>query len=102
MKDELIRDCLVVGIEDVTLLERLQTDEALTLDKAKKLAHQREAVKEQQSILKKEETNLDYIKTKENMPGDNRRQLQKTKLMHLMWQTPSHKAELYSKRLDVL
>ena len=50
MKDELIRDCLVVGIEDVTLLERLQTDEALTLDKAKKLAHQREVVKEQQSI----------------------------------------------------
>ena len=47
MKDELIRDRLVVGIRDVTLSERLQTDEALTLEKAKKLARQREAVKEQ-------------------------------------------------------
>ena len=37
MKDELIRDCLVVGIKDITVLERIQIDEALTLDKAKKL-----------------------------------------------------------------
>ena len=66
MKEELIRDRLVVGIKDVTLSERLQMDEALTLDKAKKLVCQREAVKEQQSLLKREETNLDYTKSKEN------------------------------------
>ena len=40
MKDKLIRDDLVVGIRDVTLSERQQTDEALTLEKAKKLRHQ--------------------------------------------------------------
>ena len=52
-KEELIRDRLVVGIKDVTLSESLQMDEALTLDKAKKKVRQREAVKEQQSFLKR-------------------------------------------------
>ena len=66
MKEELIRDRLVVGIKDVSLSEKLQMDEALTLDKAKKLVRQREAVKEQQSFLKREETSLDYIKSKDN------------------------------------
>ena len=75
MKDELIRDCLVVGIRDVTLSERLQTDEALTLEKAKKLARQREAVKEQQSILKHDETNLDYIRGKGSTPKVSDKQL---------------------------
>jgi len=37
MRNELIRDRLVVGIRDVALSERLQTDENLTLDKAKKV-----------------------------------------------------------------
>ena len=45
MKEEMIRDRLVVSIKDATLSERLQMDEALTLDKAKKLVHQKEAVK---------------------------------------------------------
>ena len=37
MRDELIRDCLVVGIRDNLLSERLQMESELTLDKAKKL-----------------------------------------------------------------
>ena len=32
MKEELIRDCLVVGIRDAVLSERLQLDANLTLD----------------------------------------------------------------------
>ena len=74
MKDELIRDRLVVGIKDIALSERLQTDEALTLDKAKKLVRQREAVKEHQSILKREESNLDYVKSTENKSRTHQRQ----------------------------
>ena len=35
MKDELIRDRLVVGIRDLALSERLQLEPDLTLDKAK-------------------------------------------------------------------
>ena len=61
--------------KDVPLSERLQTDEALTLEKAKKLARQREAIKEQQSILKRDETNLDYIRGKGSTPKVSDRQL---------------------------
>ena len=46
LKEEMIRDRLVVGIRDSNLSERLQIDDALTLEKAKKLVRQREAVKE--------------------------------------------------------
>ena len=36
MKDETIRDCIVVGIRDRPLSEQLQLDAELTLEKAKK------------------------------------------------------------------
>jgi len=52
MKDELIRDRLVVGIRDNALSERLQMEPDLSLDKAKRLIRQREAVKEQQEALR--------------------------------------------------
>ena len=54
MKEELIRNRLVVGILDHALSERLQIEAELTLDKAKRLIHQREAVKEQQEVLKQD------------------------------------------------
>ena len=69
LKEEMIRDWLVVGMHDMALSERLQMDEILTLDKIKKLVHQREAVKEQQLFLKKDEITLDYVKQK---PGPSR------------------------------
>ena len=40
MKDELIRDRLVVGIRDKALSERMQMESALTLEKAKTLIRQ--------------------------------------------------------------
>ena len=40
MRDELIRDRLVVGIRDNALSERLQMETELTLDKAKRLIRQ--------------------------------------------------------------
>ena len=52
MKDEMIRDRLVVGIRDNALSQRLQLDADLTLEKAKKMVRQREAVGEQQQLLK--------------------------------------------------
>ena len=51
LKSEMIRDRLVVGILDKSLSERLQLDSALTLEKAKKIIRQREAVQEQQQVL---------------------------------------------------
>ena len=59
MKDELVRDRLVAGIKDNALPESLQMEAELTLDKAKWLIRQWEAIKEQQATLKlpiKEET----------------------------------------------
>ncbi len=43
LKDELIRDRIVVGIPDASLLEHLQMDLELKLEKAKRLLRQREA-----------------------------------------------------------
>ena len=51
LKDELIRDRIVIGIRDKALSERMQVDAHLTLDKAKREAQQREAVQEQQGLL---------------------------------------------------
>ena len=59
MKDLLIRDRLVVGIRDGALSERLQLESDLTLNKAKTLIRQREAVRGQQEILHNPQTKDD-------------------------------------------
>ena len=53
MKDEMIRDRIVVGIQYYSLSERMQMDSDLILDKAKRMVRQRVAVHEHQEILKK-------------------------------------------------
>ena len=52
MMDEMIRDRLVVGIQDATLSQLLQLDAELTLEKAKERVRQREAVAVEQKALK--------------------------------------------------
>ena len=52
MTEEMIRDRLIVGIKDRSLSEKLQLDPDLSLEKAKKMVRQREAVQEQQTQLK--------------------------------------------------
>ena len=48
----MIRDRLVVRIqEDISFSERMQMDADLTLEKAKKLVRQREAVQEHKELL---------------------------------------------------
>ena len=39
LKDEMVRDRVVVGIRDAALSQQLQIDAKLTLDKAKKKSH---------------------------------------------------------------
>ena len=51
LKEEMVRNCIVVGIHDSALSERLQLDSELTLEKAKKLVWQKEAVHEHQQFL---------------------------------------------------
>ena len=68
MTTEMIRDRLVVGIRDAALSQRLQLDADLTLEKAKKMIRQREAVEEQQQVLKGagEASSLDGIQFRRN------------------------------------
>lgn len=55
LKEEMIRDRLVVGIKDHALSERLQLDSKLTLTKAITKIRQNEEIKKQQPILQKEQ-----------------------------------------------
>ena len=64
----MIRDRLVVGIRDKSLSERLQMESDLTLEKAKKLIRQSEAVQQQQGILKTSNETLESV-TKRNANG---------------------------------
>lgn len=52
LREELIRDRIVVGIRDKSLSEKLQLEANLTLDKAVNVARQKETVRKQQSILR--------------------------------------------------
>ena len=53
LKDDLLRDRIVVGIRDKAVSQRMQLDSNLTLEKAKRLATQSAAVKEQQGELQR-------------------------------------------------
>ena len=59
LKNEMIRDRLVIGIRDEQLSERLQLEPNLTLTKAEKLVRQRCAVSEQQRSLNTRGTQKD-------------------------------------------
>lgn len=61
----MIRDCIVVSIHDGLLSEWLQLDPDLTLEKAKTLVREREAVHEQQALLRsgpKQELAVDSVR----------------------------------------
>ena len=65
---EMIRDRLVVGISDKALSEHLCANADLTLEKAKMMIRQREAIHEQRDMLysssTKHTTTLDQVKSK--------------------------------------
>ena len=73
MKEEMIRDRLVVGIRDTTLSERLQMDPKLTLESAKKAIRQREAVHEQQRALRGGDSQVDAIHPRRSRTTDANR-----------------------------
>ena len=52
LKEEMIRDQLVIGIQGSTLSEKLQMDATLTLESTKKAIRQKEVIHEQQQVLK--------------------------------------------------
>ena len=58
LKEQLICDRIVIGIRDISLSEKLQMDADLTLEKAKRLVRQLEAVQGQQAILNKHDRGI--------------------------------------------
>ena len=79
LKDELIRDRIVVGLKDKKLSEKLQLDSKLTLEKAVTQARQSETVKKQQDILQGTQpdppsANVDQISNKRGKGGKGKDQ----------------------------
>ena len=52
LKEEMIRDRIVVGVKDATLSEKMQLESTLTLEKAVKMARESESVKKQQEVIR--------------------------------------------------
>lgn len=81
LKDEMIRDRIVVGIRDSKMSEKLQLDPNLTLEKAVAQVRQREAVQKQQSVVRDESgtTSVDAIhKGRNNRQGKKKNSYNKT------------------------
>nr|XP_054591370.1 uncharacterized protein LOC129155169 [Nothobranchius furzeri] len=73
LMEEMIRDCIVVGIRDSRLSERLQLDPHLTLAKTITQVRQQEEIKKQQQLLRGGHTeskgaNVDAINTNRGRP----------------------------------
>ena len=52
LREEKIRDRLIVGLQDASLSKKIQLDPQLTLDEAMAMVHQREAVHKQQPVVR--------------------------------------------------
>ena len=65
LRDEMIRDRIVVGVRDSILSEKLQLEADLTLEKAVATARQRESIKKQQKVVRAEDSpsNVDAVAT---------------------------------------
>ena len=64
LKEEMIRDRIVVGIRDARLSERLQMDAELTLQKCLDQVRQSEQVKKQQGVVRPSSTSIDAVKSR--------------------------------------
>ena len=75
LQDELIRDRIVVGIQDAQLSEKMQMEPELTLERTVTLACQSECVKTQQSTVRREllqESTIEVVKGTRQQKGHNR------------------------------
>ncbi|CAC5416847.1 unnamed protein product [Mytilus coruscus] len=68
LRQEMIKDRIVVGIKDSNLSLKMQLDPELTLKKATDMARQSESVKKQQAIMRCDNpnSNVDAVKSKFN------------------------------------
>ena len=92
LKDQMIRDRIVVGIRDKALSQRLQMDSELTLEKAKTLSCQREAIQEQQVLLNSTPTTreIDFVRRGK---GPDKKSHQSRKSSNTSTLSPPHKSK---------
>ena len=92
LKDQMIRDRIVVGIRDKALSQRLQMDSELTLEKAKTLSRQREAIQEQQVLLNSTPTTreIDFV---HRGKGPDKKSHQSRKSPNTSTLSPPHKSK---------
>ena len=73
LRDEMIRDRIVVGLRDTNLSVKLQMEETLTLEKAVAMSRQSESVKKQQTVVRAQPVeSVDAVRAKvgfRNRPG---------------------------------
>ncbi|XP_041350871.1 uncharacterized protein K02A2.6-like [Gigantopelta aegis] len=71
LRDQMIRDRIVVGVKDDALSLKMQLDDTLTLKKATDMSRQSESVKREQAQLRsgyEEDTSVSTLHTKRNQP----------------------------------
>jgi len=71
LKDDMIRDRIVVGILDGSLSEKMQLDDKLTLQKAMTMARSKETVRGQQKVIRSDSSSCDVskVQAKKNGPA---------------------------------
>ena len=57
LKEEMIRDRIVVGVRDAKLSEKMQLETALTLAMAVKMVRECESIKKQQAVVRTDKQN---------------------------------------------
>ena len=73
LHDEMVHDCIVVGLKDKTLSEKLQLEADPTLEKAINQDREKELVRQQQGIIRQEgssASNVDRVESARPWPKD--------------------------------
>lgn len=89
LREEMIRDRIVVGILDTSLSEKLQLDSTLTLEKATTEVRQREMVRKQQSTVRKTEESVQMDTIGLRRRPDTRRQSSSIRESHFGVRQPT-------------
>ena len=84
LRDEMIRDRIVVGLLDAGLSMKLQLDPELTLEKATAAARQNESVKRQQGVVRAEQkpSNVEAMTSQKHRVGGTYQRFTKSSSSH--------------------
>lgn len=75
LKDEIIRDRIVVGVKDAKLSEKMQLETTLTLETAVKMVRECDSIKKQQAVIRTKnppDANMDALRVSQNVTGSTK------------------------------